>query len=70
MDGMCDKLVRVLDFHLCGHGSIPGSAAVIRKLSLLFPLMPLEFSPGPPVFLPHQKSTIYKDECKYEVQGK
>jgi len=59
---MGGRAVRAPAFHHCGPGSIPGSAEVIWELSLFLMLFSLHegFSPGSPVFLPHQKSTICK----------
>ena len=52
-------MVRALASHQCGPGLIPGPG-VICGLSLLLVLVPAPrvFSPGFPIFLPPQKSTL------------
>ena len=52
-------VVRVLAYHQCGPGSIPGPSVICGvSLLLVLILAPRVFSPGSPVFLPPQKSTL------------
>ena len=53
-------VVRVLAFHYCGQGSIPGPSVICAWVEFIVGSQPCSegFSLGTPVFLPPQKATF------------